>query len=149
MNLNFHIRRKPLVQSLLKELTEDASTTYFGSIFHELITLWLKEHFLICMLHLQQTVSVLLVLDFPLCFRSKQDTDWQLLTHEGANAKNKLFRCAENNTNYGAFVMYRYLGHLKNWLIDWLRIKTMCIRWILMYSEILPFSQRLRRDWLW
>ena len=34
----------------LKELTEEALTTCSGSLFHELITLWLKKYFLSCSL---------------------------------------------------------------------------------------------------
>jgi len=60
-SLNFHICT-PFVQSLLKltELTEAASTTFPGSGFHELITLWLKKHFLNCSLFR-------LIFNFHLC----------------------------------------------------------------------------------
>jgi len=36
----------------LNVTTEEDSTTYSGSLFHTIIILWLKKHFLTCNLHL-------------------------------------------------------------------------------------------------
>ena len=55
MDVSIAYSSTSLLQSsshFLKELTEEASTTLAGNLFHVLIKFWLKKHLLTCNLHL-------------------------------------------------------------------------------------------------